>query len=290
MHELDEPRFVGDRGAGERHDDPQPQTLLADGFDRGVEARRAHLAQRRGRRRVGHELRGLAARAGDDRAARGDDRRLVHAGLLAHPVERLRLRRRRKVRELERHHPRLAPQVAEHVVERAAAEREAALERGVDAHVEPRLDALGQELDRNGVHERPRHDREDGEQHQQPEREPRAEHAALQGAAQRHQLIADQAEQRRGDHRVEDQEQRIVAGEDRGVRARRGEQEEEDPPEGRAGDEEVGHFAASAGKAEPFTSQRFQGEASVHSRLASALTWNGFGSCAVSRRMRTYAW
>lgn len=108
-------------------------------------------------------------------------------------------------------------------------------------------------------------------------------------APQAPELVADQRDERHRDHAVQDQQQGIVLRKERRVGARHREQEEQDPAERRADDERVGHRCASACSTGPFTVHLRHCPPSVQSRLASALTWNGFGSWAVSRRMRTYA-
>src|SRR6266705_285051 len=71
--------------------------------------------------------------------------------------------------------------------------------------------------------------------------------------------------------------------------ARRGrKQEQQDAAERGAADQNVGHRASRTG-ASGVNGNRFQSEASVHSRLVTALTRNGVGSWAGSRRMRTEA-
>src|SRR5262249_33429050 len=102
------------------------------------------------------------------------------------------------------------------------------------------------------------------------------------------QLIRNQSEEREGDGRIQAQEQRVVLREQRRVRGRRGEQEEEYAAERRARDQHVGHRASRTG-ASGVNGNRFHSEATVHSRLVTLLTRNGAGSCAGSRRRRTAA-
>ena len=102
------------------------------------------------------------------------------------------------------------------------------------------------------------------------------------------QLIHHQAKKCQSNRRVQAEKQRIVLGEERRVGRRRGEQEQQDAAERRAGDENVGHRASCTG-ASGVKGNRFQSDASVHSRLVTALTRNGVGSWAGSRRSRTAA-
>ena len=76
---------------------------------------------------------------------------------------------------------------------------------------------------------RPGTHRERGEAHQEPQREPRAEHARAMAPREDHELRDHQAGKQRGKRRIQAEEQRIVAREDRGVAARRREQEQARP-------------------------------------------------------------
>ena len=74
---------------------------------------------------------------------------------------------------------RLGLQLVQHLVDRPDwPEVDAALERGVDLDVEPGFDAARQKLHRHRVDDSARQRRaSDREAHQQPQREPGAEHA-----------------------------------------------------------------------------------------------------------------
>ena len=101
---------------------------------------------------------------------------------------------------------------------------------------------------------------------------------------QDHELGDDQRGEQRGERRVQPEEQRIVPREDRGVGARRREQEQAHRRH-RAADEEEPLHPSFRGR----TMKRFQGDSSCRSRPVSAESWNGLGSSAVSSRMRTAA-
>ena len=103
------------------------------------------------------------------------------------------------------------------VIERAAAEIDAAFERAVDADVEPAFDALAEELHRHGVNQSPRKDRDHDEKEHQAQREPRAEHAALEVASQSKQLPADDEHQQEDQHSIQNDERDVSAREERRV-------------------------------------------------------------------------
>ena len=130
------------------------------------------------------------------------------------------------------------------VVERGAAEVEAAFERFFDAHVEPRLDALGDELHRHAVDQRARQHRHQREQHHQPQRQFGAEHAGLEFLPQREQLVAQQRGETHGEPAVQREQQRIVLREQRGVGARGRQQIKRDRADHHAHDQQVGDGAA----------------------------------------------
>ena len=122
---------------------------------------------------------------------------------------------------------RLVVEVGQHRVERRAADREARLERAVDAHVEPRLDALAEELHRDEVDQRAGHQPHQAERHREAHHHPRAELAGAIAAREADDEHDDDEQQRRRRRRVERQQQRIVTLEQRRVRRRRREQEQQ---------------------------------------------------------------
>jgi len=77
----------------------------------------------------------------------------------------------RTLGKFERHDLPLRRQVFEQRIERAAAEVETGLERLFDADVEPGLDALGHELDRNGIDQYPGQNRHQAEHEHQAQLE-----------------------------------------------------------------------------------------------------------------------
>ena len=65
----------------------------------------------------------------------------------------------------------LCREILERRVERAAREREAGVQRLVDPHFEPRLDAFPEKLDRYAIDERARDDADHCEHQHEPQRE-----------------------------------------------------------------------------------------------------------------------
>jgi hypothetical protein len=291
LHELQEARVLREHLAPQRHDHAHAQAAFARRLGRREVAARARLPERRRRRGRGNERAEVAGRDAQHLSGGRQQHDLLDASLLAQAVERLDLLPRRHIRELERHGAPLVAQVVDQAVQRAAAQAQAAFQRRLDAHVEPRFDGLGEELHRHGVDQRPRDHRHHRQEREHAQRQARPEHARLELAPQRHELVAHQRDEGDRAHHVEGEQQGVVLREQRGVGAGHRQQEQQDAAQRRADDECVGHRGASvaglAGSGELAISQRYQPLASVHSRLASALTWNGLGSCAVSRRMRT---
>ena len=277
-----------ERRHGNQH--AQTQALVGRAFERSISPVLPRLALDGGTGHVGQEFAHAPARAGDDLAAGGQQQRIVHARLFAQPVEQHDLLRRRLVGKLERHAARLVVEFREQQVERGAAEVESALERVVHAHVEPGFDALRHELQRNHVHQASGHDHH-GQKHQQKAQgQARAEHAGAQFGRKHPQLIADQREQRRGQRRVQAEQQRVVAGKQGGVAARRRQEEQQDRAQRHAEYEHVFHWGAfSVTGALTLNGQRRHSEARFHSRLVSAFTWNGLGNWVTSSRMRSPA-
>ncbi|VBC39576.1 Uncharacterised protein [Burkholderia pseudomallei] len=207
-------------------------------FDRREHAVLARLAQHQRRRHVVRNQRGeVARRLRDDvhigrrarAAARLDDRRILHAELIAQPQERERRAVRVGVgaRELLGHQARLRLQVRERRVEHPAAEIQARGERRLDVHVEPRFDAARHELIRHDIDDPARHDADEREEHRELREQPRAE-LALPQPRDDH---PDEPEHDQHEHERDDDvrriEPRVVAVEELGVRARGREQHEQ---------------------------------------------------------------
>ena len=279
LQELQQTLVLGDAERGYRNQHAQAQSLVGRTFERGVTAALSRLALDDGVGQVGQEFAHALARAGDDVAAGRQQQRIVDARLFAQPVEQHDLLRRRLVGKFERHAARLVVEFREQQIERGAAEVEPALERVIDAHVEPGFDAFCHELQRHHVHEASGHD-DHGQKHEQKaQRQTRAEHTRAQLGREHPQLIADQRQQRRGQRRVQAEQQRVVAGEQGGVAARRRKQEQQDRAQRHAEYEHVFHCGVfSVTGALTLNGQRRHSEARFHSRLVSAFTWNGLGS------------
>jgi hypothetical protein len=108
----------------------------------------------------------------------------LRAGLLAQPIQAARTDES-AVAQVQGRVARLGQQVGLQAVEHAAAEVEAALQRGIDAHVEPGIDALHGELHRYAIHQRAGQHRHQGEHQQQARLQARAEHAAAKSRRRR---------------------------------------------------------------------------------------------------------
>src|SRR5712691_5087904 len=288
VRKLKQARPSGELRAVQRHDHAQQKSFVPDGLDRAIAAHLPPFAQRLRSRGGRYESCGLAARARQNFSSLVQQQCFFDIGLLAQAGKRGGLLARRVLGEVERHHMGLEQQLVQHDVERRAAEIESTLERALDAHVEPRLDALREKLQRHGIDEQPGNDAHQGKHDEHPESEQRAEHLCPALPRQDRELVRHKPEERQGDRRVQAEQQRIVLGKERRVGRRRGKQEQQDAAERGAADQNVGHRASRTG-ASGVNGNRFQSEASVHSRLVTALTRNGVGSWAGSRRRRTEA-
>ena len=133
---------------------------------------------------------------------------------------------------------RLVRRLAEKEVERTTAEVQPALERAVDANVEPALDALAQELDGHRIDERAGQHRDEREEEHQAQREPRAEHPGLQVPPQPEKLHAYEQHQEHDERAIEHEQEVVAAREELGVRRRGREQEQRDRPEAREDEQE----------------------------------------------------
>ena len=91
--------------------------------------------------------------------------------LLAQAIKHTEAQRLGGVRQFGCHGARLDVQVREQGIDRRPAQIEASLERLVDLDVEPRLDALGQELHRNGIDDGARHHSHRGKHDQHAKRQ-----------------------------------------------------------------------------------------------------------------------
>jgi hypothetical protein len=146
-------------------------------FGGAVAAALAGLAELGGGGLLGHQRRQLGVGGGDDLAAGREDGGRLDAVALAQLVEQRRAELRCGL-ELLGHAVGLDRELVEEHVEGGAAELQAALEGGVDPHVEPRFDALHRKLQRHRIHQHARHHRHRGEDGHQAQLEPRAEAAS----------------------------------------------------------------------------------------------------------------
>ena len=146
----------------DRHDHPQQQPVGGVAFGGAIAAALASLAELGGGGLLRHQRRQLGVGGGDDLAAGGEDGGRLDAVALAQLVEQGRAELRCGL-ELLGHAVGLDRKLVEEHLEGGAPELQAALEGGVDPHVEPRLDALHRELQRHRIHQHPRHHRHRGE-------------------------------------------------------------------------------------------------------------------------------
>jgi hypothetical protein len=191
------------------------------------------------RRQFRHPACRAPAGGADQLAAGADQQRFLDAGALAGAVERGQLHRFRHLGQVERDGARLGGQVRQLRLECGAADRQARLERPVDADVEPRLDRSRQELHRNDVDQRARQHAHQREGHRKARHQPGAEAAGAVPPHQPHDERQHEDEQRRRDGAVDRQQQRIVAAEGRRAARRRREQEQRDAAERKRSDEGV---------------------------------------------------
>ncbi len=169
-----------------------------------------------------------------------------------------------------------------HPVDGRLAEVDAALERSIHFHVEPGLDALGEELHGNRIHERTGNDRHQRKQQQYPHRETRAEGPFPVFAPERVDLPRNQRREQRCEHRVQSQQQRIVFREHRRIAARGCEQEKQHAGQRRAEENQQPHrdsasfgsrLSTGAGEAAGGRNvKRFHGDSRLSSRLVIALS------------------
>src|SRR5207247_10795640 len=101
------------------------------------------------------ELSGLPARPREHLSTRGHEPRFLDVGLLAQTNKRGGSLAPWGLGEIERHYMGLEKQFVPQGVARRPAEIEPPFKRALDAHVEPRLNALREALQRHGIDEQP---------------------------------------------------------------------------------------------------------------------------------------
>ena len=278
-----------DFGTGDGDDDAQKQALVAHLLYHRVRLLQPGTAQRLGRRRLRRER-----RPGDacdcQHPARGREQPgLVDPGLLAGTIQAGRYAARLRLLQRERELGRLVGRFLQQVVERAAGKVESALQRAIDADVEPRFNALSEELHRHAIQQRAGQHRDQREEQDQPRGQPRAEDSGLVLLAQPQQLVADQSHQHRHHGAIEDEQQVIGPREERRIGACGRQQEQEDHAQARAGHEHVANHARRTNAAHGMKLQRYHSDCIDQSLEARALIWNGLGSWVTSSRRRTAA-
>ena len=263
----------------DRHQYTQNQALVRDRFDCAVALLLAQLAQHGRPRQFRHQHRALAAGMGNHLAARGKQRRFVDTGLFTQGIQGGDMFLCRAHRQRSGHHVGFFGQVLEQVVERGAAEIQAAFERFLDAHVEPGFDAFGNKLHGHAIDEGARQHRNQRKQNHQAQRELGAEYAGLELLPQREKLVAEQGRQTGGQSAIEGEQQRILLREQGRVRGRGRQQVEGHGANYDAEHQQIGHRAAFQRRAEigqlqhhGLTLQRCQSELRFQSRDARALS------------------
>ena len=147
----------------------------------------------------------------------------------------------------------------------------------------------------NTIDQRARQHGNDTEHQHQAQLEPGAENLGLVVTPQGAQLPANEPDHAKGQHDVEPDKQRIVAGKQHGIGCRRHEQQEpQDAADGcreRPACRDDALHLTSAGRAAgaSVADHVFQSEARLQSLLPSAEIWNGRGSWVTSSRMRSDA-
>ena len=142
-----------------RHQGARIQPGIADRVETDVIAAVAHGLQHFAARLVRHDIGYLGGTRGDDAAVAAEQREFRRTA--AHPdiVDVERQRRRRRIGYLFSHSLCQAKHIAQAHIQCRAAQIQGILQRLLDAHVEPAVDTALQELQREVVDDRNRHDR-----------------------------------------------------------------------------------------------------------------------------------
>ena len=284
QRQLQYARIEVEAAAADRRQRAQHETAavrFADQRQTAPAACEAQLAGRRHRRQQAAQFPRTAAQHLSRDCHQGC---ALSAGLFARPVQSAGTDEG-IVTEIERRAARLRQQVGLQGIEHAAAEVEAAFERRIDAHIEPRINALHRELHRYAIYQRAGQNGHQGQHQQQARLEPRAEHAAFEIAAQPAQLQADQHHQRHRGNAIDRQQPRIVLGKQRRIGRRRRQQEQQDRAK-RGDDRKRDSHCVTAGAT---NCQRNTLASTCKARSVMASTWKGLGNWLRSSARRTAA-
>jgi len=288
LHQLDHPqRIVRIRGI-HRDDCAQYQSLLGQRFvARGAELQARTPYRGRGNR-FGPHCRQRAGRKCDHVAAQIVERGLADPRLLAQPVQTKGNHPGIGFSQGDRHLLSLLFEVLHQIVERVATELHTAFQRAVDLYVEPRLDAVAEERNRDAVQQRSGQDRHQRKQPDHAQGQPGAEHLASPVAQESPEFAANQKHEHRDDHAVQPDQHFELLREMRVVGARGDEQKQGDAAQAADHQQQIAQHAGGFG-AHGEKPQRTQSDCRFQSRDVRAVIWNGLGNCVVSRRSRTCA-
>ena len=165
VSQLQEALRTGVTGTNHRHDHTHQQPLFS-GFDCGILFVLAHLGKQYRCRRQGFRPGTRGTGAGNQLAIVSEQHNSISPHLLSHALYHLGLELRWYFREIGAHQPGLYFQIQQHRIQNRAAKLQSALQRAIDAHIEPGFDALAEKLNRYRVHQRPRQYRDHREHHQ----------------------------------------------------------------------------------------------------------------------------
>ena len=191
---------------------------LAAAFDGRIAARLcARLTQHERRRQIRHQRIEAARRRREHTPIAVDDGRVLQAELVTHAQQRERSPLVAARRKVVGHELRLGAEVRQTVVEDGASEFEAGVERRLDAHVEPRLDAARDELQRHQIDDAARQHPHQREEDGQLGEKSRAEASLAQPRKNDPDERTDDEDEDDRHRDVRRVEQRIVAIEEFGI-------------------------------------------------------------------------
>ena len=279
------PTLFARHHVGEEHDHPDVQPRIVNGSKVYVAAGLLGLPQRGVARAIRNE-RGMFHRAvSDDETLRTEQRELGGAAREALVFQAERNVRVAGVRELRPELPGPVKQIEHARVERCPAEVQGVVQRLLDAHVEPGIDALVQELQREHVDDDHRGYRERHEHRGHAPGEPGARLALSNLAQQAEQVVSDQRGQGEQPGQVHHQQHRVEPVEARRALRRIGHQPErrEEQDERREGED------AGLEPLHDDSTQVNQSSRRRHNERNQASGRSGEGMASMSRRARRRA-
>ena len=176
---------------------------IRSAFNGGIAARQPRLAQHRGVRQVGHERTDTAADIGEDAAIARDDGGLHLRILVAQARQLADLANVGYFSEFTGNAARPRAEVAEGVIERRAAQRQARFKRRLNADVEPGFNRARHELHRDHVNHDAGQDANDSKQQHQARHQARPELLLLVALVEPAEQQHDQHQQRNRDEHVQ---------------------------------------------------------------------------------------